>query len=132
VRNAVAGPVDARRLPVPAVGRASPGERELRAPDRGRSQLLVHRRNEREVRPIQKLRDRCNGEIDAAEGTAGVSGDEPRGVQAAREVALVQLDEEPCHRLDAAEQNRRARRSEAVGEVVLRDDDVDGGHRRQV
>lgn len=77
-----------------------------------------HRRHKREVGPLAQLGDRGEREIEAAERAARVAGDEGRRVQAALAVALALLDEEPSHRVHASEEHSRARRPEAVSEIV--------------
>ena len=115
VAEDVAAAVDARSLAVPepehAVEPALAAHlRLLRAPDRGRRELLVEARLEMDVVGLEQVLQPRELQIEAADRRAAVAGDEAAGVEPGATVALLLRDQQPRDRLRARQQHRRLRR----------------------
>ena len=104
VTEGVAGPVDARTLAVPdaedAIDRR-PGEARqmLRAPDRGRRQILVEAGTEDDIAPLEDVAGAPELDVEAPHRRAAVAGDIAAGVEAGRFVAQALLDRQTHQRL---------------------------------
>ena len=106
----VAGAVDARALAVPDAEHAVVFALAvqlglLRAPERGRGEVLVDARLEDDVVLVEKAPGGRHLLVEAAERRAAVAGDVARGVVAGREVALALQHRQPHQRLDAGQED---------------------------
>ena len=106
----VAAAVDAGTLAVPhrehAVDvRARVQVDLLRAPDRGRGEVLVQPGLELDVRAVEELLRLPQRLVEAAERRAAIAGDEAGGVEARLRVALALQDQQADERLDAGEED---------------------------
>ena len=104
----VAAAVDARPLAVPhrehaVVLRARVEVHLLRAPDRGRREVLVQPGLELDVRALEELLRLPQRLVERAERRAAIAGDEARGVEAGERVALALQDQQPDERLRAGQ-----------------------------
>ncbi len=123
VFEGVAGAVGARPLAVPdaehaVIADAGRQAGLLRALERGRRQLLVHRRAEHDAGFFEMALRLAEGEVIAAQGRAAIAGDQARRVQTRGAVARHLHQRQPDEGLDAVQE----RRAVGVGvDVVERD-----------
>ncbi len=118
VAEHVAGAVDARALAVPhaedAVELAFAAQLGLlRAPHRGRGEILVDAGLEADVALLKELMGALELAVEAAERRAAIAGDEARRVEAVAPVALLLHQAEPHQRLEAGDEDA------ALAEVVF-------------
>ena len=98
--------------------RPSPAHlRLLRAPDRGRRELLVEAGLEMDVVGLEELLQPRELQIEPADRRAAIAGDEAAGVEPGAAVALLLGDQQPRDGLRARQQHRRFRQVVAVGEL---------------
>src|SRR5262245_35529825 len=114
----VAGAIDAGSLAVPeaehAVELAFAAQLGLlRAPQRGRSNVLVDAGLETDVVLVERTLGADELLVERAERRAAIAGDEARGVEAGATVALLLHQAEPDQRLEAGHKNP------ALGEVIF-------------
>ena len=104
----VAAAVDARTLAVPhrehaVVFRARVQVHLLRAPDRGRREVLVQSGLELDVRALEELLRLPQRLVERAERRAAIARNEAGGVEAGEHVALALQDQQPHERLGAGQ-----------------------------
>ena len=90
--------------------------RLLRAPNSGRSQILIEARHEENVVLFKQALSTMHLRIDAAERRAAVSGDEAGRIQAHSAIHLLLHKQETHDRLRAGHMNARCAEIEFVGE----------------
>ncbi len=106
VAQRVAGAIDARSLAVPNAehavdGRAGKAGQMLRAPDRGRGQILVEAGTEDDIVALELSAGPPQLDIVAPQRRAAIAGDIAAGVEAGRRVAQALLDRQSDQRLHA-------------------------------
>ena len=118
VAEHVAGAVDARPLAVPhgehAIVLALAAQFGLlRAPDRGRGEILVDAALEADVVLVEERRRAQELAVEAAERRAAIAGDEARGIEPVAAVELLLHQAEPHQRLEAGDEHA------ALAEIVF-------------
>ena len=121
VAEHVAGAVDAGTLAVPEAEHAvelafAAHLRLLRAPQRGRGELLVEAGLEMDVGGAEFLFQPRELQVEAADRRAAIAGDEAAGVQPGAAVALFLHQQQPRDGLRAVEQHQGLLKIEAIRE----------------
>ncbi len=120
----VAGAVDARAFAVPdaehtVISAFAAKLGLLRAPERGRRQILVKPRLETDIVPIEELAETAERLVEAAERRAAVAGYVAGGIEAVRGVGGMLHHGQPDDRLAAGHIDLRLRKIVFVVEADL-------------
>ncbi len=107
----IAGTVDARTLAVPhaedaVIAGALEQIRLLRAPDRGRGEILVQSRLKTNLRRVEVLAGAPELSVEAAERRAAIARHETRGIQSRKPVAMALRQQQADQRLQTGDEQR--------------------------